>query len=563
VSKIWFKISASVLVLVSLAFSGGSAASDWPMYDHDLANTGYTDSPAPRFPNLLWEVFIHCTSSPVVVENKLYVVGQENHPAPFYTENHFLFAFNVENGDLIWKFNLGGGASWWSVSTPSVVDGRVYVGTTTGYVYAVDSETGKEIWRFHLGNSTWSSSVVYSGRVYIGADDNFVYALNAENGDLIWKFKTGGEVWSTPAVDNGVVYVSSGDGCVYALNAENGLLLWSRKIASYLGSSPTVIDGKVYVGIYGRIWPEENVPENGGIYALDAENGDIIWSYNTRGDVEQSVAVVENRVYGVSQGGDIFALDAENGERIWEYYEGNFLIDFTSPVVADNKVFVEFASSKLYCINAENGMLAWSTEDVIVSISTTPAIVNGKLFYASNGLYAFGTPPPTIEPQNEVSGTTTLRGTAWGKDLLYSIVFDPSLKARVQVNWGEGWENAEVNFYDEGTKTEFEFDPATGKYIPISTENDNESGNLSARYIVEWEYPWNTENLPDGEYQVRVRIFYGQLSGENVYSDETVITLFVNNTKSQSVAAYAMILVLVSALVALGCVKWLKKLRNR
>ena len=85
-----------------------------------------------------------------------------------------------------------------------------------------------------------------------------------EPGEVIWSYRhTGGAVWSSTAVADGVVYVGSADGYVYALDAENGALLWSSAIDSAVLSSPVVIDGRVYVS-----------SENGLVYALKAWPGE-------------------------------------------------------------------------------------------------------------------------------------------------------------------------------------------------------------------------------------------------------------------------------------------------
>src|ERR1700680_3487186 len=86
---------------------------------------------------------------------------------------------------------------------------------------------------------------------------------------LKWSYTTDGSVVSSPAVSNGVVYVGSQDSNVYALNAETGAKLWSYNTAGIgVYSSPAVANGVVYVGT-----------EDGNVYALDATTGAKLWSY--------------------------------------------------------------------------------------------------------------------------------------------------------------------------------------------------------------------------------------------------------------------------------------------
>ncbi len=73
-----------------------------------------------------------------------------------------------------------------------------------------------------------SSPAVVNGVVYVGSTDLRVHALNANTGATLWTATTGGPVISSPAVVNGVVYVGSTDLMVYALNATTGATLWNR-----------------------------------------------------------------------------------------------------------------------------------------------------------------------------------------------------------------------------------------------------------------------------------------------------------------------------------------------
>lgn len=95
-----------------------------------------------------------------------------------------------------------------------------------------------------------SSPTVVNGVVYVAAYDGNVYALNASTGAKLWSYLTGGIVFSTPAVSKGVVYVGSGDGNVYALNATTGAKLWSfaagcSPFVCEVTSSPAVVGGVV------------------------------------------------------------------------------------------------------------------------------------------------------------------------------------------------------------------------------------------------------------------------------------------------------------------------------
>jgi len=71
-----------------------------------------------------------------------------------------------------------------------------------------------------------SSPTVANGVVYIGSGDQHVYALESATGALRWSFATGDVVHGSPAVVDGVVYVGSFDRNLYALDAATGRERW-------------------------------------------------------------------------------------------------------------------------------------------------------------------------------------------------------------------------------------------------------------------------------------------------------------------------------------------------
>jgi outer membrane protein assembly factor BamB len=143
-------------------------------------------------------------------------------------------------------------------SSPAVVNGVVYVGSTGGYVYALNasavlmSAAKRLIWSYKEP-VTYSTPAVVRGVVYVGSTDYNVTALNATTGALVWNYTTRGSVESSPAVAGGIVYVGSFDNNLYALNATTGALVW-KYTAVVNGvyfpwfSSPAVARGVVYVG---------------------------------------------------------------------------------------------------------------------------------------------------------------------------------------------------------------------------------------------------------------------------------------------------------------------------
>lgn len=116
-----------------------------------------------------------------------------------------------------------------------------------------------------------SSPTVYEGKVFVGSNDENVYCLNADTGELIWSFKTWGIVHSSPAVSDAKVYIGSWDDRIYCLDADTGELIWKYDTGDSVDYSPAVSGDKVFVGSRTKI------------YCLNADTGEFIWKYKTKG----------------------------------------------------------------------------------------------------------------------------------------------------------------------------------------------------------------------------------------------------------------------------------------
>ncbi|MEM2703015.1 MAG: PQQ-binding-like beta-propeller repeat protein [Candidatus Bathyarchaeia archaeon] len=187
------------------------------------------------------------------------------------------------------------------------------------------TDLSKVRWRFKTGAPVFATPIVVKGKVYVGSYDKNIYCLDAYTGELVWKFPTNYKVEASVAYYNGRIYTGADDGFVYCLDAETGSKIWAKEVGGWMGSldfytsstyqpksSPIVVNGKVYVGA-----------KSGVFYCFDANNGDILWSYQTKGPILGSPAYYKGRVYVTSTDlnaetyGRLYAFDANTGEVKW------------------------------------------------------------------------------------------------------------------------------------------------------------------------------------------------------------------------------------------------------
>lgn len=289
------------------------------------------------------------------------------------------------------------------ISSPAVTGDAVYFGSTDANLYKVDRETGTERWKFKTNARIASSPAVAGGLVYIESYDGSFYALDAAGGTVKWTFKTGGErrfsakhlhggipagetmpdpfdvYLSSPAIWKGTVYFASGDGNVYALSAATGALQWKFHTGNVVHASPAIADGVLYIGSWDSY-----------LYALDATTGQVRWRFKTGVDPETgnqqgmqgSAAVMNGIVYVGCRDAHLYAVDARTGKQRWAFdAKGSWVV--TTPAVRDGKVF--FATSdgrSFYQADASTGKVDFSLTFGSYFFAS-PALVGGMAYVAN------------------------------------------------------------------------------------------------------------------------------------------------------------------------------------
>lgn len=309
---------------------------DWPKFRYDLAGTGY--NPAETT----------------------------------------LGVSNVSQLTTRWMADLDGPVQ----SSPAVVDGVVYVGSTNGKLYALDASTGVQLWATLIGKGIFDSSpTVVDGVVYVGAFDpqwsnptGGLFALDAATGTVLWGATSLGPIQGSPLVWEGVVYIGASDGSLHAFDAAAGVELWAAPMGDVIWySSAVVVDGVLFMGT-------GNVSVSGTMHALDATTGFPLWVTTVGDRFNITPAVADGIVYAGSEDGNFYAMDSATGVILWSVEGDN---SYFTPGVANGVVYVTASDSGwfLKAFDSKTGVQLWSSE--IGSVGEPPAIANGVVYVGS------------------------------------------------------------------------------------------------------------------------------------------------------------------------------------
>jgi polyvinyl alcohol dehydrogenase (cytochrome) len=241
-----------------------------------------------------------------------------------------LTAEQVPRLKLKWAFGYPNGLS--AFGQPSVVSGRVFVGTDIGYIYSLDARTGCVYWSYQTKGSVRNAISVgaVKGRgatkygVFFGDAHANVYGLDAQDGHQLWTTKVDdhfvARITAAPTYYAGHLYVpvSSSEeftaatldypcctsrGSVVALDANTGERVWKTYVMDE--PKPTKKNSKGvqnYAPAGGSVWNSPTVdPQRNAVYfgtgdgetepapkttdaimAVDIKTGKVLWSYQAQ-----------------------------------------------------------------------------------------------------------------------------------------------------------------------------------------------------------------------------------------------------------------------------------------
>lgn len=127
-------------------------------------------------------------------------------------------------------------------------------------------------------------------------------------------------------------------------------LRWKKKIGKGILPSPTVSEKVVYCGGDGGI-----------LYALDAIDGGVKWTYDTKGSITSSPAVSGGRVF-VGDESCFYAIDKDSGQALWRFEPQVQAKCYSAPCVYDSIVYFGTGEGTLYALSADGGEVKWSTQ---------------------------------------------------------------------------------------------------------------------------------------------------------------------------------------------------------
>src|SRR5206468_900040 len=212
--------------------------------------------------------------------------------------------------------------------------------------------TGKKIWTFKTEGPVESSPLVLAGKVYFGSSDAWVYALEADSGKLDWKYQTGDKILSSPnwvkSPKGDWILVGSYDYKLHCLDASTGKTNWVYETGNYINGSPAVANGQTVFGGCDAI-----------LHVLSLADGTKVKEVEAGAYIAASVALDNGRAYFGHYENEFLCIDLGKGTNLWTYRDRSFPY-FSSPAVTADRVVFGGRDKRLHCVAKETGKVHWT-----------------------------------------------------------------------------------------------------------------------------------------------------------------------------------------------------------
>ena len=235
-----------------------------------------------------------------------------------------------------------------------------------------------------------TSLLAYKNSIIISDDVGTIINFD-ERGKIKWKKNIYNKIYKkiyknlSFSIYKNIIYVSDNVGFIYALNFDNGKIIWIKKHGVPLKSNIKVFDEQIFL-----------IDQDNKIFSLRIKDGTQIWDILSISSFIKSQNLLSlaiskrGNLIAVSSSADLFSINANEGTIVWATNISRSLFadatDFfrTTDIVLTDKEIIFSSGSSIFSYNLTNGFQNWENKNVS---SIDAPIINGEhiFFVTENG----------------------------------------------------------------------------------------------------------------------------------------------------------------------------------
>jgi outer membrane protein assembly factor BamB len=342
---------------------------------------------------------------------------------------------------------------------------------------------------------------------------------NAFDAEVLWDRSVGDGVSDyfsriKPVVAYNKVYSASRMGDVIAFERESGKQVWQAdlsdinnersfwdsRISALVAGGPIAGLNKIFIGT-----------ENGDVFALDAETGELVWQAKIKGEIIAPPAIDSGILVVNSASGVLKAFDANTGDELWKAEQdvpALTLRGISTPVIASGGVLIGSGKGALSVYILEKGQAGWTTEvgeatgstelQRVIDVDSAPVVFGDKVYAISarGNLVAVDLKSGRILWKRQYS---SYRQIAVYRNDIFITSTNGHIYALNRLDGIERWSNLEL------TNRSVTGPAVVGAYIVVGDFEgylhwlDQETGQIVSRHEVDSSGIHSTPTVVDGK----------------------------------------------------------------
>lgn len=248
-----------------------------------------------------------------------------------------------------------------------------------------------------VNDSGWTALTVDGPTLYAVRSTGDAVALDLQDsGNLIWEYTVGsasavpgcgipqqdtapvaekrplGAVYGSPTVSDGLMLFGSSEAALIALDAETGDLVWTFPVDAAVVGGVAVADGVAYMGTV-----------SGKVFAVDLETHKAVWSqpFLTGDRIWSTPIVGEGLLYMASMDHLIYAIDLESGQSVWTADLGGAIQGDIA--LYDGTLLAGGVDRRLHAIDATSGQEIWQTDALDAWVWGAPLVWDDAVIFTT------------------------------------------------------------------------------------------------------------------------------------------------------------------------------------
>ena len=269
------------------------------------------------------------------------------------------------NLHILWKRSIGKTPILSNIVTDNK---NLYIVDSNGNLHCINKNTGKLIYKKFITKAPspgalYTAISINNGIIYIGTNTDKIIAFSTKSKKTLWEKSFDTSIKGAPVCFKDKIIINTINNYTYALNKDNGKIIWTyssdeEPITILAASQPVLYNNNIILTY-----------SSGDISSLNLNNGDLKWSellipnyvYNSGAGLLQPVIspiIIGDNVLISNINSMMVLLDAELGTKIWEKKIGTA----TNPVIVNNKWIFVIANNNVLCIDINNGNIQWKLD---------------------------------------------------------------------------------------------------------------------------------------------------------------------------------------------------------